>query len=84
MSMTRKILGDDQWMKLAALIPGKDGDRGRTGQDNRLFFEAIPWIVRTGSPWRDLPVELPSNSGNATVAIYFLLMHLIASIQYQC
>ena len=25
--------------------------------DNRLFVEAVPWIVRTGSPWRDLPEE---------------------------
>ncbi len=39
MSMTRKILSDDQWMKLAALLPVKDGDRGRTGQDNRYFWK---------------------------------------------
>jgi putative transposase len=39
MSMTRKMLSDDQWMKLAALLPGKEGDRGHTGQDNRLFLE---------------------------------------------
>ncbi len=57
MSTTRKILRDDQWMKLAALLPGKEGDRRRTGQDNRLFLEAVLWIVQTGSPWRDLPVE---------------------------
>ena len=36
---------------------GKPGDPGRSGTDNRRFVEAILWIVRTGSPWRDLPVS---------------------------
>ena len=40
---------------MAALIPGKPGDPGRSGTDNRLFVEAVLWIVRTSSPWRDLP-----------------------------
>ncbi len=40
------------------LLPGKAGDRGVTGADNRLFIEAVLWIARTGSPWRDLPQEL--------------------------
>lgn len=37
------------------LCLGKRGDPGRSGTDNRLFVEAILWIARTGSPWRDLP-----------------------------
>src|SRR5215208_1049472 len=40
---------------MAELIPGKAGDPGRSGTDTRLFMEAVLWIVRTGSPWRDLP-----------------------------
>lgn len=54
----RKLLRDDQWKKLEPSLPGKAGDRGATAQDNRLFVEAVLWIVRTGSPWRDLPAEL--------------------------
>ena len=61
--MPRRILRDDQWRRIEALLPGKVGDRGRTGADNRLFVEAVLWIARTGSPWRDLPKELgPWNS----------------------
>ena len=39
-------------------MPNLKSDRGHTGQDNRLFLEAALWIVRTGSPCRDLPIEL--------------------------
>jgi transposase len=48
-------LSDEQWQRVAPLLPGKVGDPGRSGEDNRRFLEAVLWIARTGSPWRDLP-----------------------------
>jgi len=51
------ILRDDQWERMAPLLSGKAGDRGITAHDNRLFLEAALWILRTGSPWRDLTSE---------------------------
>lgn len=55
--MDRKMLRDDQWERIAPLLPGKAGDRGVTAKDNRQFVEAVLWLMRTGSPWRDLPAE---------------------------
>jgi transposase len=49
------VLKDEQWERIAPLLPGKAGDPGRSGSDNRLFVEAVLWMVRTGAPWRDLP-----------------------------
>lgn len=56
--MPRKRIRDDQWERIKDLLPGKAGDPGVTAKDNRLFVEAVLWIARTGSPWRDLPVAL--------------------------
>lgn len=53
--MDRTMLSDEQWERLAPLLPGKVGDPGRSGADNRLFLEAVLWIARAGAPWRDLP-----------------------------
>ena len=53
--MIRLILSDAQWERIAPELPGKVGDPGSSGRDNRLFIEAVLWIARTGSPWRDLP-----------------------------
>lgn len=56
--MEREILRDDQWERIKDLLPGKPGDPGCTARDNRKFVEAVFWIARTGSPWRDMPESL--------------------------
>lgn len=53
--MDRQLLNDAQWERIAPLLPGKEGDPGRSGENNRLFVEAVLWIARAGAPWRDLP-----------------------------
>lgn len=53
--MDRTVLSDARWDRIAPVLPGKDGDPGRSGTDNRLFVEAVLWVARTGAPWRDLP-----------------------------
>lgn len=54
-ALDRLILRDDQWERIAPHIIGDERTRGTSGRDNRLFVEGVLWIVRTGSPWRDLP-----------------------------
>src|ERR1700730_472685 len=53
--MERFVLTDAQWAKMEPHCLGKATDPGRSGTNNRLFVEAVLWIARTGSPWRDLP-----------------------------
>ena len=55
--MDRYVLSGAQWAKMEPHCRGKRTDPGRSGTDNRRFVEAVLWIARTGSPWRDLPAE---------------------------
>ncbi len=53
--MIEYYLTDERWALIASLLPGNEVIPGRHGRDNRLFIEAVFWIVRSGSPWRSLP-----------------------------
>jgi transposase len=57
-------LSDEQWEKIEPLVPGKAGDRGRCGVNNRLFVEAVLWIASTGAAWRDLPAHFGNWNSN--------------------
>ena len=53
--MRRHEITDRQWEAISPLLSGKATDSGVIAQDNRLFFNAVVWIMRTGCPWADLP-----------------------------
>ncbi len=57
MNPERLVIADDVWDKVSPHLPGKVTDCGVTASDNRLFLEAVLWRVRTGAPWRDLPLS---------------------------
>ena len=66
--MERLVLSDGAWERMAPLIIGRPDQKGSTGRDNRMFVEGVLWIVRTGSPWRDLPEAFGDrNSGVPTL-----------------
>ena len=51
----RHDISDHVWSLLAPHLPGREGMWGGRARDNRLFINAVCWILRTGAPWRDLP-----------------------------
>ncbi len=54
--MTRHRLTDEQWDCIADIFP-PPAKTGRPPSDRRMIADGILWIMRTGSPWRDLPDE---------------------------
>ena len=55
--MIRHRLTDEQWELIADLF-GPPKRMGRPPRDRRKIMDGILWILRTGSPWRDLPEAL--------------------------
>lgn len=53
--MHRGDLTNEQWARLAPLLPPEKPSTGRTNLDHRPIINGILWILRTGAPWRDLP-----------------------------
>ena len=50
----RDELTDAQWEKIKNLLPGKDGGPDRAAIDDRLFVNAVLYVLKTGIPWEDL------------------------------
>ena len=56
--MVRGLLSDEEWAVFAPFVIEQGPKRGRPPADHRRVLDAMFWIARTGSPWRDLPGEL--------------------------
>jgi transposase len=53
--MARHELTDEQWERLAPLLPPQKPHTGRPNRDHRTIINGLLWLLRTGAPWRDLP-----------------------------
>jgi transposase len=56
--MSRHNISDEKWAIIGPLLVNQRKDpRGRKAKDDRQMFNGLLWIMKTGSPWRDLPAE---------------------------
>ena len=55
--MGKYDLSDNQWNAVKDEIPAKTSKSGQPRRDPRELINAIVWVARTGSPWRELPEE---------------------------
>ncbi|MDB5765813.1 MAG: Transposase [Collimonas fungivorans] len=55
-------LDDGQWQQLEPLLIGRPGDPGVSARNNRLFIEALLWVVLNKAPWSSLPPQFGKSS----------------------
>jgi len=55
-------VSDEEWALLAPYLTLMKEDAPQRDHDLREVFNGLRWIVRTGSPWRYLPHDLPPYS----------------------
>lgn len=55
--MRRYQLSDEQWVRIAPLLPQPSRRRqaGHPCNDPRPLLNGILWLLHTGAPWRDVP-----------------------------
>jgi transposase len=55
----RYMITDDLWAALGPVVAAAKRNRQgpRPALPDRMFFEALLYLARTGVPWRDLPGE---------------------------
>jgi transposase len=55
----RYELSEEQWTRIRPLLPAERGRKARPARSNRVMVNAMLWVLRSGAPWRDLPVCYP-------------------------
>jgi transposase len=55
--VARLLMEDAEWAFFKPFLIAFRGRGGRPASDHRRILDAIFWIARTGSPWRDLAEE---------------------------
>jgi putative transposase len=54
----RLLLTDEAWAEIAPILAAIKSRAGSPpALSDRLFIEAVLYLARTGTPWRDLPAE---------------------------
>src|SRR5210317_2043884 len=53
MAIRRYELSDEQWKLIEPLMPAKKP--GGRWNDHRTTLNSMMWVLKSGSPWRDMP-----------------------------
>jgi len=53
--MRRHQLTEQQWRRLAPLLPPQQPAVGHPNLNHRMILNGLRWRLRTGCPWRDIP-----------------------------
>lgn len=64
MRHSKRVITDEQWERIAPHLPEHPPSPkgGRPRENDRECLEGILWLLRTGSPWQQIPLDLPSGS----------------------
>lgn len=64
--MPGPLVPDELWQTIQPLLPrhkARPGKRGRPPVDDRACLTGIVFVLKTGLPWEDLPLEMGCGSG---------------------
>lgn len=50
-------LSDEQWARIAPVLPPQKPPKGRPPLDHRTILAGIFWMIRTGASWREVPAD---------------------------